>query len=66
MWDNWVVGERQSEDQGGMGGGCDDVYELGGIYYGYVDLLVYEGGVMQGFVNGGVTVVGYGREKVVF
>ena len=63
VWDDWVAGERQSEDEGGMGGGCDDAHEPGDTHHSCAGLPAHEGGIVQGPTDGSVAVIGHGCEQ---
>ena len=60
---DWVAGERQGEDEGGMGGGCDNAHEPGDAHHGHAGPPVHEGGVVQGLADGSVAVIGHGCEQ---
>ena len=61
--DDWVAGESQGEDEGGMGGGCDDAHEPGDAHHGHAGPPVHEGGAVQGLADGSVAVIGHGCEQ---
>ena len=58
--------ERQSEDEDGVSGAGDDAHVVGGAHHVHTRSLVHQGGVTQLPADGGIAVIGHGREQPAF
>ena len=63
VWDDWAAGERQGEDEEGMGGGRDDAHEPGDAHHGHAGPPAHEGGGVQGPADGSLAVIDHSCEQ---